>query len=378
MTSIPEHNSAPECSTVAPATTARQSAWTNTKNQQIICACLIPIALVTSVAGLYYGKSILFPITLAWLLSLLLSPLVRWAGKFNLPNPLSAALVVALLLGNIYLIGQFLAEPAAKWLEKMPQKTAMLKSKLNLVHEPLAELKRAGEQVAKLAQGSTDQPIVVSVQDNTWMQNLLTDDLPALSGTMLIVVVLTYFLLASRGSMVRQAGRFGSDWSMRRQLMRITAQVRQQLSTYLATIALVNLMLALATSTLLWSIDFPNPLLWGMVAGLLNFAPYVGPLITLGLLALVGLTSFDSLVMALAAPMGFLVLTALEGQLITPSIVGYRMSLSPTMVFLAVVFWTWLWGVAGALMAAPILACVKILCENLSSESNYGLIFQSQ
>jgi predicted PurR-regulated permease PerM len=115
----------------------------------------------------------------------------------------------------------------------------------------------------------------------------------------------------------------------------------------------------------LYLVGMPNPFFWGIVAGLLNFAPYVGPLVTTALLTLASITHFDTLSSALLAPGIFLFLTSLEGQFITPAIVGRRLSIIPTAVFISVVIWTWLWGIAGALMAAPILAAAKILCENI-------------
>ncbi len=332
---------------------------------KILATCAVILTALAIIAALYLGRTILLPFTLAWMSSLLLSPLVRWTSQKGIPNPISAGFLVLFAVSMLFLAVRLLAEPASEWVESWPQKTAEVQEKLNMVQKPLVDLRKAGDEVVKLGKSNDESHVTVSVKQESWLKSIVTDDIPTLSGQALMIIVLTFFLLSSRGSIARHIGQFGRDFSGRRHLMGIATQVRRQISTYLNTIALVNLALAIVTSLVLWALNFPNPFLWGCLAGLLNFAPYVGPLITVSLLSIVGLVSYDTLWAGLLAPAAFMGITMLEGQLITPSVVGQRLKLSPISVFLAVIFWTWIWGVGGALMAAPILACLKIFHENL-------------
>ncbi|QFT55994.1 AI-2E family transporter [Microbulbifer sp. THAF38] len=332
---------------------------------KVLTTCIVILTALAVIAALYLGRTVLLPFTLAWMSSLLLSPIVRWTSQKGIPNPISAGVLVLIAVFMIFLAGRLLAEPASDWIERWPQKTAEVREKLNIVQKPLLDLRKAGDEVAKLGKSEDQSHVTVSVEKESWLKSVVTDDIPTLSSQALIIIVLTFFLLSSRGSIARHIGQFGRDFQGRRHLMSIATQIRRQISTYLNTIALVNLAQAIITSFVLWVLNFPNPLLWGCLAGLLNFAPYVGPLITVCLLTIVGLVSYETLWAGLLAPAAFMVITTFEGHLITPSIVGQRLKLSPISVFMAVVFWTWIWGVGGALMAAPILACLKIFHENL-------------
>lgn len=348
-----------------PGLTLKDMLYRCNRHIKIISTCMLLLTAIATIVAFYFGRTILLPLMIAWMASLLLSPIVRWTSQLGVPKSLAAALLVGFAMSIILLAVSILSEPAGNWIKEWPQRSVELKEKLQLVQKPLSDLKKAGDEVTNFGRSRESDGILVSVNDDSWLTNLATDDLPTLSSQMLIVVVLTFFLLATRGDIARHIGQFGRDFSQRRHLMGIVTQIRRQISAYLTTIALVNTTLALVTSAVLWLLKFPNPLLWGCVVGLLNFAPYVGPLISLCLLTVVGLVSYDDLWTALLPPAAYMVITVLEGQLITPSIVGQRLKLSPILVFVAVVFWTWIWGVGGALLAAPLLACTKIFYENL-------------
>lgn len=332
---------------------------------KIISTCLLLLTALAVITALYFSRTILLPLIIAWMASLLLSPSVRWASQRGVPKALAAVFLVGFAMSTILFAASILSEPAGNWIKEWPQRSVEFKEKLHLVQKPLSDLKKASDEVTNFGRNREDDGILVSVNDDSWLKNLATDDLPILSSQLLIVVVLTLFLLATRGDIARHIGQFGRDFSRRRHLMEIVTQIRRQISAYLATIAIVNITLALVTSAVLWLLNFPNPLLWGCMVGLLNFAPYVGPLISLCLLTVVGLVSYDDLWTAILPPAAYMVITIIEGQLLTPSIVGQRLKMSPIMVFVAVVFWTWIWGVGGALLAAPLLACMKIFYENL-------------
>jgi predicted PurR-regulated permease PerM len=179
---------------------------------------------------------------------------------------------------------------------------------------------------------------------------------------LIILIFMTYFLLISGESWLIKISRLGRSWPQRRRIAQIAQLVEQSLSRYLATVSLINICLGAATSFVMYLLDVPNPILWGAMAAIFNFAPYVGAVASAFVLLLVGLMTFPELTDALKVPGAFLILTIIEGQLITPLIVGRWFFISPMLIFISVIFWGWIWGVAGALMAVPIVAAFRIIC----------------
>jgi len=336
------------------------------ENAKVLFLCVL-----TLLALGYFMKSasaLLIPITFAWMLSIIIAPIVRVATRFRIPSPLTAGAVVSALLACFVVIGNLIADPASQWLREVPNSLDKIRSALFGLTDSLDEIKAVGDQVSMIAgaaAGGEKEAVAVEIQNTDWIQDLLTVHIPALSGGIMIVVVLTFFLLCSEGLVLRSLTALAKDWRSKRLIVSTATQIRSELSYYLITIATINTVLGLLTALALYAMNVPNPHLWGLVAGLFNFAPYIGALATASMLALVGITTFDTLLYALSVPGVFLLLSVIEGQIITPAIVGETLSMTPAGIFVAVVFGFWFWGVAGALMAAPLLATVKILVENL-------------
>jgi predicted PurR-regulated permease PerM len=189
-------------------------------------------------------------------------------------------------------------------------------------------------------------------------------NLPSFLASSAVVVFLTYFLLASGDCLLRRATCCGRTLTERRRIVTIARHIQNDVSRYLATVTVINILLGLATAIVLHMLGVPNHWLWGMVVAILNFAPYMGALVSLFVLMVVGITTFHMQVQAFLPALAFFVLTVVEGQLITPLVLGRRMSLSPTVVFVSVIVWGWLWGAMGALMAVPIVTGLKVVCEH--------------
>jgi predicted PurR-regulated permease PerM len=179
------------------------------------------------------------------------------------------------------------------------------------------------------------------------------------------IVVLTFFLLATRpASLARAAGALRGPAAARRVLI-VFAALRKELGRYFATVALINCGLGLATGSAMALLDMPNPALWGVVAATLNFVPYVGPATTLCVLTVVALATFDALGSVLAVAGTFLLLTTIEGQIVQPIAVGHRLAVSPLVVIIALMFWGWLWGIPGLALAVPLVLSVKAICAHV-------------
>lgn len=333
---------------------------------------LTGLLILAVTACLYFAADLLTPIAFAFLLNLLLSPVVRWLHGFGVPTTLSAFAIVATLVGLLVLGVTMLAEPAERWIQEAPRTIRELQNDLFTAKSHLEGIQELADEVEELAQTAEPddaQPVVV--KGPSIAENLLIG-LPTAAAFVGIVMFLTFFLLASGETLLRRMTRCGRNWTERRRIVTIARQIQLEQSRYLATVTLINVALGAATSAAMYLLDVPNPFLWGTMVALFNFAPYVGAVVSASVIAVVGLSTFDTLGASLAPSAVFLVLTILEGQLITPMILGQKMALNPLFVFLSVIVWGWLWGIAGALMAVPIVASAKVICDHVPGLEHVG------
>jgi predicted PurR-regulated permease PerM len=321
---------------------------------------LLVLATVTVAALLYFGHEVFIPVALALLFAMVLSNAVEGLHRLGLPRAVSAFLMLLLLVTGIGAATDALIEPAQKWLASAPTTLQMVERKIRPVERWMHRLEglthRAGEMggprsSAPGASGSPPAPIsgseVLSATGAT-LADIVT------------IVILTLFLLSGGPPMLaRMAASLGSDLQAVHYLRAIDA-IRSELGRYYGIIALINVGLGAATAVAMLFLGVPNPYLWGAVAAVLNFIPYVGSATTLLLLAVVALVSFDDLGHVFAVVGSYLALATIEGQVVQPLLVGRRLDLNPILVFLAVWFGGWFWGVAGIVIAVPSLVALKV------------------
>ncbi len=326
---------------------------------KITLVCLLALATMYT---LYFAQDVLLPIFLAFLLSLLLRPAVKGLRRLYVPEPLGAALVMLATLGLVAAGVTALADPAVSWMERAPTLMQELRVKLADVQQSLEQARAATEQISDMASDNADAAPEVVVKGPSFAESILSQTQIVVAQAA-VTVALTFFFLAfgrhTLESVMQSMPRVGD----RLHLADIVNTVQINITTYLVTVTAINLALGLVAAAILWAVGMPNPLLWGMLAGLLNFIPYLGSAATTGILAVVALLSFDTWWEIAAPPLAFVCLTMLEGNFVTPFIVGRRLTLNPIFVFATVLFWGWLWGIPGALLAVPILAAFKILCD---------------
>ena len=194
----------------------------------------------------------------------------------------------------------------------------------------------------------------------------------SLGSTAGITIVLLFFLLASGRLFYEKLVRILPTMTEKKRAIRIVYSVEEEVSAYLLTITVINAGLGVLIGGVMWALDMPNPILWGVMAAALNFIPYVGALVGICVVAIVALVSFDAPSAALLPPTLYFICTVVEGQFLTPAVLGKRLEMNTVAVFLAVAVWGWLWGVLGALMAVPILVSVRVLCDHFESLSSLG------
>lgn len=315
----------------------------------------------------YIGRAVVLPLVVALLLNLLLAPVVSGLARLRLPQSLAAGLVVLALVGAIAGSAYLLVEPAGEWMDKAPTSLAKVERKLRRLKEPVARVNRATEEVQKLTDvdsGTRRPPQQVQVQAESLSGTLLRR-VGKTSAGVAVVLVLLYFLLASGDLFLRKMIRILPTLEDKRRAVGIANQLQRDLSRYLATVTLINLGLGLAVGVAMYFLDMPNPMLWGVMATVLNFVPYLGAIVGIVVIGLVATLTFDGLGPILLPPAIYFLLTATEGYFVTPTILGRRLTLNPVMILLSLLFWGWLWGIAGAVLAVPMLAVSKIFCDHL-------------
>jgi len=321
---------------------------------------------------LYFARPVVFPIVLSILLAFVLDPVVGMLQRLHLPRALATAIVLLGLTGGTGYGVYRLSAPAAEWVEQAPEHLDRLELKLRNIKQPVEEMGRATKEVEKIARlRDENPPEEVRVREPTLGENLVAGAGDFLSDGV-VTLVLLFFLLASGDLFLRKLARVLPRLSGKKVAVRVVRQMRSDISTYLLTLSAINVALGLAIAGALWALDMPSPVLWGVMGGLLNFVPYLGPLIGVTIVAAASLLTFDTVGRAALAPLAYLALNTLEGSFVTPAIMGRRLSLNPIAVFISLLFWGWLWGVPGALMAVPLVVTAKIICDQYEPLSGLG------
>jgi predicted PurR-regulated permease PerM len=315
---------------------------------------------------IYFLRSLLLPIVLALLLSYLLRPIVRGLAKMKIPPIIGSALLLLSIVGLIGYGTFFLATPAASWLEKAPYSLQELKQKMLPIKKPMEKVAQAGGAIENLTVTDNQQNKAPTVEVK---QHPLTDRLmeqtPELMVSALMVLILLYFLLAYDGVFLAKLIKLMPTLSDKKRAVSIAHEIEGQISRYLFTITIINCCLGLAVGTTVGLLGLPNPLMWGAMVAVLNFIPYLGALTGIICMTLGAVLSFDSVGYALLFPLSYFVLATLEGNFITPMVMGRSLTLNPVLVLLSLTFWGWMWGIVGVILAVPILAAFKIFCSHI-------------
>jgi predicted PurR-regulated permease PerM len=313
---------------------------------------------------LYFAASLLLPIVVAVLLSILLAPAVRAARRVGVPEPLSAAILVVALAIGLAATALLLTTPAQQWFERIPANFHRIEAKMRLLKKPLSEIQSTTETLETATEVGPRRPLEVKVKRPGIVAQLLSGT-PQVLTSVGMVVLLLFMLLASGDAFLRKLVAITPAFEDKKRAVEITRSIQTDISLYLGTLTLLNGAVGTIVAAVCWALGIDNPLLWGVVATTLSFAPYVGSAVVFGLLAFTGLLQFDSWWWALLPAISYILTMFICGNVIIPFLVGRRLTLSPLAIFVAIVFWGWMWGVVGALVAVPLLASFKIVCDRI-------------
>ena len=314
--------------------------------------------------ALYFTGEVVQPIIFAVILYLVLQPAMRGAAKLRVPKTVAALFIILVFFGGVGALGFTLSGPAAEWVSKAPDSLRRIEYRLFLLKKPIADLQSVSEQVEKIADGPATDDKFVTVAGPDVSSVLFSGTRTMLVG-LGTTVVLLFFLLVSGDLFLRRLVEILPTLSNKKQAVEISREIESNISSYLATISFMNLGVGVLTGLAAYLCGLSDPILWGTVAFLLNFVPILGPLCGVAILLLAGLLTFDVIWQA-ALPAGiYLVIHIVEGETVTPMLLARRFILNPVLVIVSLIFWYWMWGISGALLAVPLLATVKIVCDRI-------------
>jgi predicted PurR-regulated permease PerM len=316
-------------------------------------------------AALYVASAIILPVVLAFVLKLLLQPAVRLLERVHLPRAVGALLAILLVIGALVGLVAGLSVPAATWAERLPEGIPRLEAHLVVLKGPIQALQTVIEQAERVADAPGQEGSIVAVRRDLGLSGALFAGTRAVLDGLFTTVLVLFFLLVSGDIFLRRIVEILPKFSDKRQAVDISQQIEEDISAYLVTITAMNAAVGVATAATMYLCGLGDPLLWGATAFLLNYVPVLGPLFGTGIFLLAGMLSFDSLWWALLPPALYLGIHLVEGETLTPMLLARRFTLNPVLVILSLVFWFWMWGVPGAILAVPMLAILKIVCDRV-------------
>lgn len=334
----------------------------------------IGLFVLALIAALRIGRSLVLPILMAGLLALLLVPAVNWLTRHRVPSIVAAGLVLLAIVGAAGTAVVAISGPAAEWLERAPRTLTQAERKLRRLTKPLEQLQATAKKVEEVAQGATQPQRTTTAQASPGgLFQKISGNTLAFAGAMMTVIFLAFFLLST-------APRFRAKFEEllpaedSAQVLDAIGAMQEQMSRYLAVTVSINVGVGLLTWGMLHLLEMPNPGLWGVVAGVLNFIPYLGAIITIGVILLAGIVSYDDPSRAFLAAGAFFALNLAEGNVVTPTLLGRRLPLNPVAIFGGLLFWGWLWGVTGAILAVPLMACLKVMADRIEPLKPVGVM----
>ena len=320
--------------------------------------------LLALLAALYVASPIVLPVVLAIVLKLLLQPLVRLTDRAGLPRGVGAILALFLLVFALAALVSGVAGPAASWAAKLPEAIPKIQEQLAFLARPIGTLQWMVGELQSVTGERPGQPEGPAVQPINLMGALFSGTTTVATGLFTTLLVL-FFLLVSGETFLRRFVEILPSFAEKRQAVEITLDIERNISAYLITISLINAVVGLLTLGVMWMCGVANPLLWGLIAFVVNFVPILGPLAAMAIFLMAGVLSLGATWWALL-PVGlYIVIHVIEGEIVTPMLMARRFTINPVAVILALLFWYWMWGVPGAILAVPMLAIIKIVCDDI-------------
>lgn len=335
----------------------------------------VGIALAVPFA-LRSGAEFFLPVTTALVIAVAMVPLLEWLERRGLPSPVAALLCVTLFLGLANAAIASVIVPATEWFARLPSRIQLIRTNLSPLIDIYSSFERfVDETMGSLLRNSAARGRTVTVEQPNSLFDYVASSAPHALVQMLFATLVVYFFLSSWTRMRRRTITNRGSFSSAMTTARVIQEMVDRTSAYLATITAVNIGMGILVSLMLWFVEMPSPVMWGGLVAILNYIPYFGPVLGVGLLAIGGLMTFSDLGYALVPASLFIAVHLVEANVLTPMLVGRRLTINPLMILVALSFWSWVWGTAGALLAVPLLIILKTILDAAGSPDIAGFLF---
>jgi predicted PurR-regulated permease PerM len=333
---------------------------------------LVGIFILAVFYTIYLARAVLLPITLALLLTFLLRPLMRLLKKIKIPEMAGSSIIILVLIGTVGYGTQQLAPPADDWINRAPETLQSVEKKVRKLTSPVQKVTKTAEELQQMTASGGKEKSKVEIKEKPKLLDKLFEGVQGFFAKGAVMGILLFFLLASGDVFVEKISGMFPRQQDKKEIVSIVADIESTMSKYLLTVTAINITEGIVVSALMYMLGMPNPVLWGVMATFLIFIPYVGPLAGIAVVGIVALLTFDNVGKALLVPALYFIVEALQGQIITPFILGRRFALNPVLIFIWLIFWGWAWGIPGALIAMPLLTLFKILCDHVEALGRIG------
>ncbi|MFN0191001.1 MAG: AI-2E family transporter [Aestuariivirga sp.] len=337
--------------------------------------CLIGLFILAFTFMLDFARGFLLPVVLAFLIALTFRPAIRSLARHHVPLWLAAIGFMALVIVAGFSLAYLMIQPIEQWIADAPEYARKFTDKareFRYFTDAIASLAAWLEDAASTAGPQAAQEVVVKEPQFFNLAGEVTGYSAGILATLVLTLVIAGFLMASGDLFYAKLVRVLPTMHDKKTALRIVYDVEREVSSYLLIVAAINAGLGLAVAGSFYLLGMPTPFLWGILAFFLNFIPYVGSIFGVSLAAFMAVVTFDSLGFALAVPLAYAFWNGVENQFATPMLLGRRLQLNAVAILLALAFWTWLWGVAGTMVAVPILVTIKVFCDHLDGLSAIG------
>jgi len=352
------------------------------RRDRLLSALVILFGVALALAlpfALRSGAVFFMPVTVAFVVALMLVPLLEWLERRRVPSGIAAliALVLFLFIANATLV--MIVIPASEWVRMLPEHAAQVRANISPLVDAFNALEKLGNQLATaVGQQAATARERMPVQQPTSIIALVATSAPAVLIEIFLAILLVYFFLAGWTAMRAKAIRERETLTGSLRVARMLRDMVSGTAQYLLTITIINASLGAVVAALVWALGMPTPLMWGGLAAIFNFVPYVGPIVVTGLLALGGLIVFNDVFPALLPAAAFLMCHLIEANVVTPRVVGHRLTVSPVWILLALSFWGWVWGAVGALVSVPLLILMKVMLDRVGRPDVLGFLFDGR
>jgi predicted PurR-regulated permease PerM len=364
---LPTERSLPDAHEGTPIPERRAELPPVIRRTEVVAAALIILTLIGVAAVLYIAKGFFLPVVMAFVVGTMLSPAANFLERRRIPRGVAAVLIVAAVaIGVAFLIG-LISSPAIEWSNRLPELVGQLKDKLHVFDRPLSLWHEMQTMIG--ASGNPESAGSLQLPKFDWVQPTIEFLSPTFTEFMLFFATLVLFIASWRDLRRALIMTFG-DHDARLRTLRILNEIEVHLGNYLLTVTAINTGVGIATGIACALAGMPNPAGLGALAATLNFIPIIGPVAMFAVLTVVGVIAIPTLSGGLMAPLAFIGITFMEGHFITPTIIGRRLALNALAVFIALAFWTWLWGPMGGFLSSPLLIVGLIVKEHLMPDDS--------